>query len=376
MQQLAGEDRERHKTSIKGQHYLALDALRGVAAMVVVLGHQYYAGLGGTHIFHHSATAVDFFFILSGFVLAKAYGGALRDRRLTVRRFVIKRVIRLYPLLWLGIALGAFVAAFHLRWDVLLRQIGFGLLPAPSFSQTADTVIPLNPPAWSLFFEIVGGIAFAFTVPKMSNRVLAAVVGVSALLFALVIFTQPSNAGSSLSNFGGGFVRITFGLTAGAFLFRLHEQFPPRRTSLAGAAALVGLLLVCFAIPDAHSYEAVLTTFVAIGLCPTIVWFLADFRIPRRVEWLAELSGDLSYPIYILHWPIFIGSLAVLGHHNLKPIGDLAWLRGVIILGVVAFSYVALQLDVRVRESLSRRFDKRVSKATLNDLAEAARAPS
>src|SRR3954453_14099780 len=81
----------------------SLDAARGVAAIAVVVYHSHL--LFGAQWFQSGFLAVDFFFGLSGFVIAHAYGSRLTTGRMTTREFMRARFIRLYPLYLLALAL-------------------------------------------------------------------------------------------------------------------------------------------------------------------------------------------------------------------------------------------------------------------------------
>ena len=104
------------------KHYIRLDGLRGIAALVVVWFHL-FEGFATSSIdqrCNHGYLAVDFFFLLSGFVLSYAYDGRLRSisaaQRLSFGSFLRRRIIRLHPMLLLGLVWGA--VAFVLQGSV------------------------------------------------------------------------------------------------------------------------------------------------------------------------------------------------------------------------------------------------------------------
>ncbi len=95
------------------QHYEILDGLRGVAAVTVVCFHLFEA-FATSHIdqrINHGYLAVDFFFILSGFVVGYAYDD--RWQRMSAWEFLKRRFIRLHPLVVLGALIGAAVFYFQ-----------------------------------------------------------------------------------------------------------------------------------------------------------------------------------------------------------------------------------------------------------------------
>lgn len=103
-------------------HYDLLDGLRGVAALMVIWYHIFegYAFAGGSIIetFNHGYLAVDFFFILSGFVIGYAYDDRW-GRNLTMKNFFKRRLIRLHPMVIMGAVLGAITFCLQgcVQWD-------------------------------------------------------------------------------------------------------------------------------------------------------------------------------------------------------------------------------------------------------------------
>ncbi|MGE5398787.1 MAG: acyltransferase family protein, partial [Ignavibacteriales bacterium] len=152
-------------------HYQILDGLRGVAAVMVVIFHLFEAFSEGNHlkqIINHGYLAVDFFFVLSGFVIGYAYDD--RWGKMTLKDFFKRRLIRLHPMIIVGMVIGAIGFYFSASpilfpqissvplWKLLLVMlVGFTLLPLPASMDIRGwaEMHPLNGPAWSLFFEYV-----------------------------------------------------------------------------------------------------------------------------------------------------------------------------------------------------------------------------
>src|ERR1700730_18632705 len=141
------------------KRYEALDALRGVAALSVLAFHLGQVKLE-PGLVPHGYLAVDFFFVLSGFVVAHAYEAALRDK-LTWRAFAVKRLIRLYPLALLGALAGT--AVLLLKWrifrekadplsTILASSVLNAFLLPNLFGGVASKseLFPGNGPLWSL----------------------------------------------------------------------------------------------------------------------------------------------------------------------------------------------------------------------------------
>ena len=155
-------------------HYDLLDGLRGVAALMVIWYHIFegyaFAGGGIIETFNHGYLAVDFFFILSGFVIGYAYDDRW-GRSLTMKSFFKRRLIRLHPMVIMGAVLGAITFCIQgcIQWDgthIALSMIMLSLLcsiffipamPGAGYEVRGNgEMFPLNGPCWSLFFEYIG----------------------------------------------------------------------------------------------------------------------------------------------------------------------------------------------------------------------------
>ena len=172
-------------------HYDILDGLRGIAALIVIVYHVFEL-FPGTPV-PHGYLAVDFFFILSGFVIGYAYDG--RWDKMTTGGFFKRRLIRLHPMVVMGAVIGAitFLLQGSVQWDgskvgtgwVMLAMLCamFMIPSAPGMSREVrgnGEMFPLNGPSWSLFFEYIGNILYALLLrrlPKWAMAVLCAVSG-------------------------------------------------------------------------------------------------------------------------------------------------------------------------------------------------------
>ena len=164
-------------------HYNILDGLRGVAALTVVCFHLFEA-YATSHLdqrINHGYLAVDFFFILSGFVIGYAYDD--RWTKMTVGEFLKRRFIRLHPMVVIGALIGAVMFYFQgcSVWDVSTVSVGALLLatlmnalliPATPGAEIRGVgeMYPLNGPSWSLFFEYIGNILYAFFIRLLPTR--------------------------------------------------------------------------------------------------------------------------------------------------------------------------------------------------------------
>jgi len=162
------------------QHFEILDGLRGIAALAVVTFHfmeMAYSDYSQNFI-GHGFLAVDFFFCLSGFVIGYAYDD--RIGKMGVVEFFKSRLIRLHPLVILGSVLGLLTFLFDPFGGhpelysagkiALIFVCSIFLIPFPVISERAFNFFGLNAPAWSLFWEYVANIIYAFILCRLSRR--------------------------------------------------------------------------------------------------------------------------------------------------------------------------------------------------------------
>ncbi|MDE5971394.1 MAG: acyltransferase [Muribaculaceae bacterium] len=311
--------------------YDLLDGLRGVAAILVIFYHfgEGFATSPVDQMLNHGYLAVDFFFVLSGFVLGYAYDDRWR-KGMTASRFMLRRVIRLHPMVILSVALGAvaYLIQGGVQWDGtpvslhwLLVALLLGMLLIPVLpGMGADVrgngeMFPLNGPSWSLFFEYIGSIRYAVWLHRLSVRALRWVVGLSAIGLSALALGNSSGAfhigfGWSAGGLGflGGFFRLSFSFSAGLLLCR---TFRARR--IRGAfwicSALIAAALACPYVGAANGQPALPNAAYDLActflLFPAIVYIGAcGFTTDRLSTGLCEFLGRLSYPVYIIHYPV------------------------------------------------------------------------
>lgn len=344
----------------QARKFLTLDALRGVAALTVVEFHT--ANFAGTRLVRHGYLAVDFFFMLSGFVLTFAYQGRL-DAGWSTGAFLKARLIRLYPLYLLGLALG-----FGLRiLDVLLGRpsptlgamvtllgVGLLLLPAPAqFGHVSAFAFPFNIPAWSLFFELIANAVHALALRRRGCRFLGCLAGTAAFAFFLwVAWRGEMDLGAHRTEVLPGLARVLFGYTAGVLLFKVWQtgrfqwRVPP---SLAAVALVLLLIGPSRGWGHALGYDMVVTVFCF----PLLLLLSARSQPPVRVARLFQGLGVASYAIYVLHVPLAAAYFALLA--KLLPRERLQAFAPWETLGFLGMVLLAALLTDRLYDSPVRR---------------------
>ncbi|NYF89711.1 acyltransferase family protein [Tunturibacter empetritectus] len=358
-------------------HYEVLDGLRGVAALLVVAFHILEPndhGIRFNQIINHGYLAVDFFFLLSGFVVAYAYDD--RWPRMSQWNFYKRRLIRLQPMIVMGSLIGAALfyfqrgSAFPLiattpSWKLLaVMFFGCTLLPLPTQFDIRgwDEMHPLNGPAWSLFFEYIANILYACWLRKLSTRWLSLLTALSAILLLHMLVTGEGDAIGGWALNGAqlhiGFARLLYPFLAGMLLMRSGKRIHVRH----GFYLCSLLLVICFALPRFGSlnhlwmnglYEA----FCIIAVFPIIVAIGAgNLKATVASNRLCRTLGDISYPLYLTHYPLIYLYTAWIGQ-GVHSLGQRAAWGTLLWFTAVAIGYACLKLyDEPVRAWLSRRF--------------------
>lgn len=340
----------------KGDRFTSLDGMRGLAALGVLAFHM--APLfPGYRFFPHGYLAVDFFFMLSGFVIAHAYGERLKQPG-SVMPFMQQRLVRLYPLLLLGTALGiaTYVIRLHANSQALttldLLAIVLSLFAFPAV-WTAP--FPINPPIWSLFWEIIVNFLFAATFRFLGSRTLSVA---TVLLCASLTFTAWFNQdwlhlGTSRHLWWAGFPRAGGLFALGVLLYRLHGKMhvQPKVRLWPGLALLLSMIWAPPSAPQAVLHDICCVLF----LFPIVILTAARSTpiSPRLSQW----AGALSYPLYATHMPLLLLASGILARTIGKTPNDLvaAGLAFSLAASIIAFSALAhLCYDIPIRQSLPR----------------------
>lgn len=282
--------------------------MRALAALIVVTDHVQTEAL--KELLPHRALAVDFFFVLSGFVVMHAYGQRLVGSKATsALEFMRLRLVRFWPMLLAAFALA--ILATYLRepgehgvtqWLVSIA-LGLMFLPTPQeFSLHSWTPFPLVGPAYSMFFELFANLTLAVLISRLGPRLLIFIIAVSALgVAAIGIRHGEITVGWHFGNFLGGFVRVLFSFFAGVALYRFWRSY--KVPALPAWLAFV-MLFVLHALPAQGDWFGPYQVFVALVVFPVLVLFAAGASVKGITEHLCMRLGALSYGFYLLHAPL------------------------------------------------------------------------
>jgi len=359
------------------KHYPILDGLRGVAAVMVVAFHLLEAHSTSNHdqIMNHGYMAVDFFYVLSGFVIGYAYDD--RWNKMTLKSFFRRRLIRLHPMVVMGMIVGAITFYFQACgywpgisqvpvWKMLLVMlIGFTLLPVPLSMDIRGwhEMHPLNGPGWSLFFEYIANILYALFIRKFSNTALSVLVFIAGVALLHLAVTGPNGdiiGGWSVEpgQLRIGFTRVMYPFFAGLLLSRVTKPTKVKHAFLLCSI----MIIILFSVPRLGGTEQLWINGLYCALCiifffPLIVYLGASGDPDRKyISGISRFLGDISYPMYITHYPLVYIYTAWVTDNKI-PLSKAFPVALLVIFSSITLAYACLKLyDEPVRKWLRRRF--------------------
>jgi peptidoglycan/LPS O-acetylase OafA/YrhL len=380
-------------------YFAGLTALRGIAALCIVLFHAPGIGLGSyfislTGFVLRSYLWVDFFFVLSGFVLMHAYGAFFRQDIRTggFLRYMRARFARIYPLhaamllFLLAVEIARRYAFDHhpvefsnLSLDVRLAPYAFlpsvllihslGILPFDSW----------NDPSWSISCEAAVYFLFpalCLSLTRAPRRVGPLLVGGGIVLLAMIYFVARPHDLDVTSTFGffRCFAEFSFGMCCYAYY---ASRGVPRWLAGDGAAAVIVAALVLELHLD-------LSDLVAVPLFCALVLTAAGnggrfnrLLLTRPLQWL----GNVSYSIYLVHWPLMVAiAMAIYAATGIDPttggfgiVPRLGFLGIAVAATLLAASFTYRTIEVPLRQMITgRRAARPTGRAELRATGEAA----
>ena len=351
------------------KRYEVLDGLRGTAALIVLIFHLlevvWYEPAKAP--LHHAYLAVDFFFMLSGFVVGHAYDG--RWPRMSLAGFFSRRLQRLHPLVVLAATLGLvsylvdpFARDAQQASPAVLLTYGLILLalPSPDLPNRGGETHSLNGPTWTLLQEYLANIAYALVLRRLSVRALAVLTALAGGgLIVAAGLRGDLGAGWGWQTVWYAPIRTAFPFLAGLLLHRVGA-----RLALPGGWTTLSLaLLAAFAAPTLSmtgtvKANGVFEALIIIGLFPLIIAAGAAAEARGILGRVSGFVGAISYPLYITHYP-FVYVYRHWVWARKPPLEQTLAVGAALGVFCVLFAWAALKLyDEPLRAWLARRAAK------------------
>lgn len=368
-----------------------LDGLRGVAALIVVAFHLFetYSSGPEDQIINHGYLAVDFFFVLSGFVIGYAYDD--RWNRMSTWDFFKRRLIRLQPMVILGTLIGAFwyyfgaAPGFELVmqtpwWKLLLIMIlGCIMFPTPPSMDIRGwkEINSLNGAQWSLLWEYIANILYALIVRRFNTVTLSVLVFLSSLLTIDLAMNLDATGLLAVRNYAAYTVIGGFGLTpdqiyigicrllypffGGLLLYRLNKwRIDIGRNAMVWCSLAVAVTLGIPHLGDESCQwlNGFYCVVVILVVYPAIVAAGAGSPLTgRKTTAVCRFLGMISYPLYITHYPMIYVQMNWAAHNADAPLGTHIWVAASIFIASIAIAYASVKVyDIPVRAWLANKF--------------------
>ena len=359
----------REKTKIPRRRYDALNGLRGISTIVIALFHVPFAwSYGGSAVMNNTFHLVDFFLVLSGFVMTHGFEGRI-GHNLTYRNFILDRFARIYPLhlLFLLVFLGyecAKLIAFN--YGVELTKPAFVESNGTTFLTNALMIHAMglhdgysyNVPSWTVSVEFVTYLLFGMAlVFARSPRARILVALGAGFLSAVFLYTVPQKFMHATYDYG--LFRGVYGFSLGYLAYHLSGfiQRGGAKLPFAGfveCAALVGISMFIVNIGDDSPF-AVLSSLI-FGLTMVVFSFDGGFISKFMARRPVQLLGNWSYPIYLGHF-LMISLVGIIIRHGMgvEDIKAIAHLTGnmfivlyvVITISLAAFLHTRFEMPAK-----------------------------
>lgn len=377
--------------------YEILDGLRGVAAMIVVIYHLFEDFGAGVPVqgANHGYLAVDFFFVLSGFVIGYAYDD--RWDRMSYADFFKRRLIRLHPMVIFGAFLGMLIFYFTgggpfglvdgtSWWNlILVFLVACTMIPLGSGMDIRGwgETYPLNGPAWSLMLEYIANILYAFVIRHLGKVALGVLVFIFGLLtinhgLCIDVYNAIPDTWYAKYTFIGGWgivgvqlhiaiTRLLYPFFCGLLISRIGK-FIKVKGGFWWASLLIAVMLlmprVGGNVPENFWMNGLYETLCILIGFPVVVMIGAGSKvIGQKSVAVCDFLGKISFPLYITHYIFIYMHISWIAGHPDAPLGTCIMISACVFIMSVMLAYAALKLyDEPVREWLKNKLFSKKSK--------------
>ena len=404
------EDEEKKKLSEEDksmflrskQRYEILDGLRGVAALMVIIFHffeLYSFGNPSKQIINHGYLAVDFFYVLSGFVLGYAYDD--RWDKMSYWDFYKRRLIRLHPMVIAGSLLGMCyfflgecinspnIESVNPLYFFLTIIMSILMIPCPAQMDIRGwgETNSFNGPNWTLTYEYIVNILYSLIFRRLHTIIIGILTLASALLLVNLtcnfdIFNVMNERESNkYTVIGGwsltscelcvGFTRLFYPYFAGYLVYRLKLKIRIPYSFIICSISLITFLSMPRLEKEGYPiFNGIYEAIVIILIFPLVIIIGAGDTTKNEIlTKICKFIGELSYPIYITHYPIIYMNSAWTSFHMKDSLFNKIMLSigSFFIMVFNAYSLIELY-DKPVRKWLANKYLVKKIKKEDNDI--------
>ena len=371
------------------EHFKTLDAFRGICACIVAMFHFHANSIiQDVSFFHNAAVYVDFFFVLSGFVIFANYEERLRNGY-NVWKFILLRFGRLWPLHISILMAFIFVDLFQLCFDVGAAAKfapfsapgeGIGAIVANIFMVHSLGILDrmsFNGPSWSISVEFYTYIIFALILITFRKKPYIAIMALCFVSVSVLFYFN----GALYTNYNYGILRCIFGFSLGAFAWKLYRLFSGNIRPVLnnkGLASLIEFSLLIVLLLCVHylynGYSSVI--FPPLFAILVLIFAHEAGTISHLLNGkIFQTIGLLSYSIYMTH--IFISGkffelpiriieqrtdLSITIMREGKPLYGETLLQGTLIEAIYLMVVIVISfISYNIIENPGRKFSRKLA---------------
>ena len=329
------------KTSTGHKKLNLLQVYRGIAAILVVMVHLTIKSAENLNqvtffnLFQAGWSGVDYFFVLSGFIMVYVHRSAIGKPE-QLKSFLVKRAVRIYPIYWIvtliALCLFLVIAGFAHYQDLSLGYVIMSLLLIPQKDKAILEV------AGTLMYEINFYLLFSIAIwlkPKHSVPLIAAWLLVTILNYRKII-KFPHDSFLLETVFGNLNLELVLGCLAAYIVIKYNNNIGKYRWILFGIANL-GYVILGILTSWGYIGFGRIHTFGVLAALLIIAATSIDLNDSPKVPKILTYLGDASYSIYLTHLPVITAITKIMQKANLAKYFDSFFAPALLALFAVVF---------------------------------------
>ena len=338
-----------------------LQVYRGIAAVLVVMFHLNEISTGILNqvtffnLFQGGWSGVDYFFVLSGFIMVYVHRSAI-GKKDQLKSFLVKRAVRIYPIYWIiTLTLLCFfivIPGFANNQDLGLGYVIGSLLLIPQNER------PILLVGWTLIYELYFYFLFSIAIwlkPKHSVPILSTWLFVTILHFWKIV-TFPNSFVWLALVFGGMNLEFVLGCMAGYIVIKYNNKIGKYRWILFGIANL-GYVILGMLVAWTNLDVGRITSSAVVAALLIIAATSIDLKDSPKIPDLLIFLGDASYSIFLTHVPLILAMTKILQKANLGKYFDGFFAPALlavfaVVFGCIFYSFIEKPLTVFLRQNI------------------------
>ena len=338
-----------------------LQVYRGIAALLVVMVHIHFTSVENLNqviffnLFKTGWSGVDYFFVLSGFIMVYVHRSAI-GKKDQLKSFLVKRAVRIYPIYWIITltvwCLFLVIPGFANNQDLSVGKVIASLVLIPQKDK------PILEVGWTLIYEIYFYLLFSLAIwlkPKHSVPILSGWLLVTILLYCNII-KLPHDSFLLETVFGEMNLEFVLGCLAAYIVIKYNNSIGKYRWILFGIGNL-GYVIVAMLAAWGNIWFARILSFGMLATLLIIAVTLIDLKDSPKIPYVLIFLGDGSYSIFLTHMPVISAITKIVQKANLEKYFDGFFAPTLVavfavVFGCIFYSLIEKPLTVFMRKNI------------------------